>query len=255
MSARWLAMLFSLAVLLILGGAATYFLDRDRGSDLDTNPAATPSVSFDAFEITTNSPVMTVSTPTPEPEPIAPVAETATSPSHPTTPVPATATPFPPARLANVAPAAPSRLIIPRIGVDATVVPVGITDDGQLEAPTDYSTVGWYTYGPVPGEQGRAVMDGHLDSKSGPTVFYHLRDLAPGDEIIVQSHGTDPERTFVVRESASYPNDDAPLDRIYRPSERSELILITCDGVFDRGGGGYQERRIIFAELRPDTGT
>jgi sortase (surface protein transpeptidase) len=198
--------------------------------------------------------------PTATPTPVQP-APTQTTGTTPTTQPSATATsragrtpeiaptPFPEAARARQARFAPSRLTIPRIGIDAVVVPAGVTADGQLEAPGDYSTVGWYEDGPAPGETARAVIDGHLDSRGGPAVFYRLGELVPGDELIVLSGRSGGELTFIVRETASFPTAEVPLDLVFGPSDRPELVLITCDGAFDRGGGGYLERRIVFADL------
>jgi sortase (surface protein transpeptidase) len=161
----------------------------------------------------------------------------------------ATTIPLPEAGRAQQARFAPIALAIPRIGVDARIVSVGVTPEGQLEAPADYSTVGWYAAGTLPGEPGSAVLDGHLDSRTGPAVFYRLGELAVGDEIIVRMGAGRDDLRFVVTESALFWTDEAPLDRIYGASEQPELVLITCDGPFDGGGGGYLQRRVIFATL------
>jgi hypothetical protein len=52
----------------------------------------------------------------------------------------------------------------------------------QLPEPDQ---VGWYKLGPRPGDPGPAVLVGHIDDRTGPAVFYHLRQLRPGDEILV----------------------------------------------------------------------
>jgi hypothetical protein len=87
-----------------------------------------------------------------------------------------------------------------------------------------------------------------VDSRSGPAIFYHLGELAPGDEIEVRlADGSAPR--FVVRETALYWLADAPLQRIYGPMSNPQLVLITCGGPFDRAASGYQQRRIVFADL------
>ena len=57
----------------------------------------------------------------------------------------------------------------------------------------------------------------------------------------------------MVRESTVFWTDEAPLERVFGPSDRVELVLITCDGSFDGRGGGYLQRRIVFAELSSTT--
>lgn len=241
-----LRIVLSLAALLLVGSAVSFGPPDDPGAGAPVTETAMPQ-----------------STATATPAQSAPTQTTGTKPTQPSvtaTPRAGRApeiapTPFPEAARARQARFAPSRLNIPRIGIDAIVVPVGVTADGQLEAPGDYSTVGWYEAGPAPGEVARAVIDGHLDSRDGPAVFYRLRELAPGDEIIVRSGRSGSELTFIVRETASFPTVEAPLDRVFGPSDRPELVLITCDGPFDRGGGGYLERRIVVAELRDSPGS
>jgi sortase A len=146
---------------------------------------------------------------------------------------------------------APTRLIIPDISVDARIVAVSTTDSGAMETPEDYGEIGWYRLGAVPGEIGRAVLAGHVDSKTGPAVFYLLRDVQPGQIVEVATSGNQQPLRFIVRETAQYPEHDAPLDRIFGGSDRNELILITCAGVFDRGGAGYDQRLVVYAELVP----
>lgn len=78
--------------------------------------------------------------------------------------------------------AVPIRLTIPALGVDASVVELGLDSDGELATPADFDTAGWYTDGPEPGEVGPSVIAGHVDDRSGPAVFFGLRDLTAGDE-------------------------------------------------------------------------
>ena len=81
--------------------------------------------------------------------------------------------------------AAPQRLKIPAIGVDAIIEPVGKTPDGNMDVPRDAKNVAWYNLGPTPGALGYSVISGHLDDAKGPTVFYKLGKLKAGDQVIV----------------------------------------------------------------------
>ena len=125
---------------------------------------------------------------------------------------------------------------------------VGLTADGAMDAPKRFDTVGWYELGARPGEIGNAVLAGHLDSKTGPAIFWDLRALQPGDEVVIVSDDG-VERRFEVVESANYPFDDAPLDRIFGPSDVSSLNLITCAGSFDRFSQNYDKRLVVYTRL------
>jgi hypothetical protein len=91
-------------------------------------------------------------------------------------------------------------------------------------------------------------MAGHLDSKTGPAVFYRLEDLVPGDEIFTMT-ADGQELRFIVLSSETYDVADAPLERIFGDADRPHLNLITCDGAFDRSIRQYDKRLVVFTEF------
>lgn len=242
------------------GGETGSMTQRTDAPPEAVRPVATetPVPSSDGSALTLSAPASTAPAASTEPNPQDAPPGTAHLPTTAEVLAPATptgrSTPFPDAGRARRARFAPSVLVVPRIGIEAVVVPVGVTPDGQLEAPVDYRRAGWYQDGPAPGEPGRAILDGHVDSRTGPAVFYRLRELRHGDEITIRLGGTGEVRTFVVRESSRYWTDEVPLDLVYGPSDRPELVLITCAGRFDRGGGGYQQRQIVIAAMHDGAG-
>jgi sortase (surface protein transpeptidase) len=142
--------------------------------------------------------------------------------------------------------ARPVRLEIPAIGVDAPLIPLGLNADRSLEVPTDYGDAGWWTGGPRPGERGPAVIAGHVDSKTGPAVFYRIGDLEPGAAIaVVRRDGT--RARFTVVGSERYPKADFPTARVYGRTRGATLRLITCSGVFDRASGHYLDNTVVYA--------
>src|SRR5258708_677174 len=54
------------------------------------------------------------------------------------------------------------RVVIPRIGVDAAIEPVGRDSLVAMSSPSSLDTVGWFNLRPKPGEAGDAVLDGHF---------------------------------------------------------------------------------------------
>jgi hypothetical protein len=140
----------------------------------------------------------------------------------------------------------PVRIEIPAIRVRAPVGRLGLNRDRTLEVPKDFGDTGWYTGGPRPGEPGPAVIAGHVDSQTGPAVFYRLGALHRGDTIAVV--GRDGSRVrFTVRHSARYRKDDFPTALVYGPTRGPALRLITCGGSFDRGSGHYLDNTVVFA--------
>jgi sortase (surface protein transpeptidase) len=145
-------------------------------------------------------------------------------------------------------PAPPARLQIPVIGVSTPLVRLGRLPDGSIEVPHAWNTAGWYDQGPRPGQPGPAVILGHVDSKSGPAVFYRLRDLRPGDIVRV---GLTNGRTLVfrVQRTERYPKNKFPTEAVYFPTLDRELRLITCGGDFDYAKGSYVDNIVVYATL------
>ena len=144
----------------------------------------------------------------------------------------------------------PATLIIPKIQITAPIQPVGTDIDGKMELPQDINVVGWYSPGFKPGELGNAVISGHLDAATGANaIFYNLRLVEPGDEIITVSEDGK-EYVFKVVEKIIYPFNQVPIDSIFGKSSQKKLNLITCTGVWDPYQKNYSERMIILAEIQ-----
>jgi LPXTG-site transpeptidase (sortase) family protein len=143
--------------------------------------------------------------------------------------------------------AAPPRWIrIPAIGVSAPVVALGLNPDGTLEVPRSWDATGWYTGGPEPGERGPAVIAGHVDSTSGAAVFYRLGQLRPGAMVHIRRADRSVVE-FRVHGVERWPKDHFPTRRVYHPTARSTLRLITCGGAFDGAAGHYLDNVIVYA--------
>ena len=154
-----------------------------------------------------------------------------------------------PERLTASGPAVPPvRLVIPAIGVATGLTRLGLEPDGAMAVPDDFQEAGWFTQGPAPGQPGPAVIAGHVDSQSGPAVFYRLRELRAGQAILVQrADGT--RLRFVVEGARSYPKAAFPTAAVFGPVPGAALRLITCGGAFDRASRSYRDNLVVFARL------
>jgi sortase (surface protein transpeptidase) len=144
---------------------------------------------------------------------------------------------------------APARIRIPTISVDAPVAAVDVSKDGSLPAPssTDRNLAGWYQQSAAPGSNGNAVIDGHVDTRQGPAVFYLLGDLHRGDPIdITRTDGSVAE--FTVDAVQLYPRSAVPADEVFGPANTPQLRLITCGGGYTRTAG-YQGTVVVYAHL------
>ena len=149
---------------------------------------------------------------------------------------------------ADPAAAVPVRVRIPAIGVDSDLADLGVDAAGALVPPADFDRAGWFAAGPVPGEVGPAVIAGHVDSRSGPAVFFRLREMAVGDPVLVE-RGDGTTAHFTVTRVARHPKDAFPTADVYGPTPDAELRLITCGGEFDRADRSYLDNVIVYADL------
>ncbi|MFE9661333.1 class F sortase [Streptomyces sp. NPDC005955] len=145
--------------------------------------------------------------------------------------------------------ARPVRVQVPSVRVDAPLLDVGYDPQGQIEAPvpTRPDTAGWFSEGPTPGERGTAVITGHVDTRTGPAVFYSLGLLRPGETVEVpRADGR--TAVFTVDGVETLKREGFPAERVYGDTGRAELRLITCGGSY-AGESGYDANVVVFAHL------
>ena len=147
-----------------------------------------------------------------------------------------------------LAPARPVRVRVPAIEVDSSLIDLGLQADGTLEVPKDGTAAGWFTGSPAPGELGPAVIAAHVDWDRRPGVFFRLRDLERGDEVVVDREDGTTAR-FEVLEVERYPKDAFPTERVYGDIDHAGLRLITCGGEFDRAARSYRDNVVVYAGL------
>lgn len=90
------------------------------------------------------------------------------------------------------------------------------------------------------------MIAGHVDSKTGPAVFYQLDQLTKGDDVLIQDEAGNTLR-FRVTKTERYDTKTAPIEEIFGATSNRNLNLITCSGTF--GDGGYYERFVVYTEL------
>ena len=144
--------------------------------------------------------------------------------------------------------AAPVRLRIPALHVDSRLDRLGLHTDGSVAVPKRTDVAGWYEGGPRPGQEGPAVILGHVDSREGPGVFIDLAIVRPGALVRVdRADGS--TVTFRITHVSRVPKTQFPTDLVYAPTLDPTLRLVTCGGTFDRTRGSYRDNVIAFADL------
>ncbi|MDF9813416.1 class F sortase [Streptomyces sp. SPB162] len=143
----------------------------------------------------------------------------------------------------------PLRVDIASIGLHAGIVERGLANGAVDPPPYDTPDVaGWFRGGPAPGAAGAALLVGHVDTATGPAVFYGLSSVTPGAEVEVErADGSVAE--FTVEGVEVVDKDHFSAARVYGAGTRPELRLITCGGTYDRERRAYSANVVVFAAL------
>ncbi len=150
----------------------------------------------------------------------------------------------------------PTRIGIPRIGIDASIVVMGLDADNYPDVPNSGAEVAWYTFTAPPGRGSNAVFSGHVDwyywGMPVEGVFYHLRELQIGDQISVDLEDGSQLR-YKVTGNVAVSYDDPNVIDVMDPTSKDVITLVTCGGTWQRdysnpNGGNYSHRVIVRAE-------
>jgi hypothetical protein len=138
-----------------------------------------------------------------------------------------------------------ARVIIPEIGVRAPMFAVGLNRDDSLRVPASTRKVGWWRGGKKAGRKGAAVIVGHVDSQSGPAVFYRLKELSPRARIkVVHNDGSQAQlRGHGSRAGFQGRLPDRPGLRRPGTADRPAGHL---RGEFDEESGHYEDNVIVY---------
>jgi len=142
----------------------------------------------------------------------------------------------------------PTTLTIASIAVSVPVEAAGVAPDGTVAIPHNAYHVGWYEFGPAPGDAtGSAVIVGHRDSRTqGRGALYNLGAVNLGDQIQVRlSDGT--TLTYRIVERRLYLKQGLPWATFFTNQGPPRLTIITCGGAYDPHHGGYQDNLIVTA--------
>ncbi|GID33154.1 class F sortase [Paractinoplanes brasiliensis] len=156
----------------------------------------------------------------------------------------------PPRAFPVLEPSRPERLSIPSINVQAPILEVGLAADGSVGVPPlkRHNEAGWFDGGPTPGQFGPALIVGHADTRTGPSVFKQLPKLKPGQRIEV-TRADNSVAVFEVNSVEHFDKGKLPVQRVYGDYSRPSLRLMTCGGRWVGGSTGYSDNIVVFASL------
>ena len=144
------------------------------------------------------------------------------------------------------------RMIIPSLGIDASVNGVVVPANGAMPNPIGYFNFIWYDFssnfgglGGYAGAGGNHVVGCHVDSAIyGAVICWHVRSLSAGAQIqYIKSNGE--VLNYTVTSSATYSANSDFAGIV--ASGTADLTIITCTGTFS--GGSYDLRHVVTAVL------
>ncbi|WP_297625797.1 class F sortase [Nocardia sp.] len=142
----------------------------------------------------------------------------------------------------------PVSFTITSIKASGSLISLGRNTDDSVQVPADYQQAGWYQQGPAPGEQGSAVILGHVDSYQGTGVFFSLKKVKAGDMIDV-TRADGKTAHFKVTDVRMYPKSQFPDQLVFGPRGGATLQVVTCGGDFDQSAKSYLSNVVVFSSL------
>ncbi|MCH7577224.1 MAG: class F sortase [Chloroflexi bacterium] len=149
--------------------------------------------------------------------------------------------------------AAPLRMVIGSIDVDAPIITLGLNYKFTPEVPSTGYQVSWYDFSAAPGIGSNAVFAGHVSWKQVPAVFSSLNDIREGDAIrLITEEGN--ELVYEVFANFALDPSDPNSVHVMDRGDEDIITLITCGGSWSPDpsepfGGNYSERVVVQARL------
>jgi sortase A len=227
------ALLFLIAIVLIILLA----LGRSSATSVQPEPTVAPTLT----PRPTFTPTMAPSTPTAEPSPSPSSTPTDTPVVSPTVTPSATISPTAPPVGTPAPPPVLGRLIIPKLSVDTTILPVPIIN-GDWDVKRVVLEVGWLAGTSPVGGPGNTGIAGHVSLKCcGDGPFRWLETLVPGDELILQTV----ERSYRYHVVEMRVVDPTQVS-VMAPTADPQLTLVTCND-WDVTKAEFIKRLIVIA--------
>jgi sortase (surface protein transpeptidase) len=146
-----------------------------------------------------------------------------------------------PTATANAKRPRPLQLRLPSIQLNRAIStkPLKMDRKRKLESPKDTKSIGWYN------AAGPLVLAGHVDSTSGPGVFYGLKRVKKGETFSVDfADGT--SVSYLVSQVSTFPKNKFPTGLVYRANS-TDIRIVTCGGKFNRKTRHYEDNVIVVA--------
>jgi hypothetical protein len=148
-----------------------------------------------------------------------------------------------------VSPTMPKLLTIPKLGVTSRITRVSVRENSEPKFPTNIYDTGWYENSVKPGEDGAALLIGHVRGEVKPGVFHDLTNLVPGDEFSVELGDGTMKHYYIVKMIA-YPRNGVDYQELLTAvtPDKPGLNLLTAIGAFESNAEVVQQLGVFAIE-------
>jgi len=151
----------------------------------------------------------------------------------------------------TVPPQDPKYIAIATIGITNTpVIKLDLLANGAIAVPDNIYEAGWYDRSAKPGQSGAMFIYGHVSSWTANGIFYNLKKLVPGNQVII-TRGDNTTYTYKVVSIKVYPYNNIDMNQVLAPINPKQpgLNLMTCTGQVIKGTSEFNERLVVFTSL------
>lgn len=143
---------------------------------------------------------------------------------------------------------APTKIYFVERAISCVIQPVGLTPSRAMDTVDDPHIAAWYKDGPSPGEEGNALINGHVRWKGVVGYFSVLPEMDIGEKIVIE-YENGWHNAFYVTEVLFYPFDEVPSEIMSLDGE-TRVTLISCYGRWNQEYGTSEQR--VFVICKPD---
>lgn len=140
----------------------------------------------------------------------------------------------------------PEKLYFTEREIMCDVLPVGVNSDGAMDTLDSHNQAAWAEYGPSPGEEGNAIINGHVRFRGKKGYFSILKDMEIGEEVAIE-YNDGSVRYFKVRSVDTYYLYELP-PTVMGLGGDTRLTLITCLGDFNHDIGTSEHRVVVVCD-------
>ncbi len=149
----------------------------------------------------------------------------------------------------TVAPGLPRYLSIDKLGINARVLPMSVTNSGAIQAPRNIFDAGWYSGSVKPGEIGAMFIDGHASGPTHEGLFAYLDTLAQGDQLQIEK-GDGTQLIYQVVHIETVPLAELDMKKALLPYGNTlrGLNLMTCTGKWLADQQTFDHRVLVYTK-------